>query len=72
MRTLGEQLHDETRTLMRRHHIENATRFDEVERRLDIAERRRRDEWDEWRSVMKPPTLGPLMRKLDDLTPDSV
>lgn len=64
-RTIGETLHDETRAVIRRIASDIGLRLDEIERRVDLSERHRREDMEEWRAVMKPTLFRPQMDALD-------
>lgn len=66
-RSMGEQLHDETRALIRRMHTEVCSRFDEIDRRMDQQDRARRDAMAEFRRTMKPPSFEGVVGQLDQI-----
>jgi uncharacterized membrane protein len=61
-RAIGEELHDETRAVIRR-------RFEDTNDRLDQILRNQRAFAEEWRATMKPGAFSNTLRQMDqDLT----
>jgi uncharacterized membrane protein len=65
IRSAGEMLHDETRALVRRVGHEANNRIDEVLHMLEINERHRKEDMEEWRRLMKPTMFTPQLDALD-------